>query len=288
MRIVATFSIVACDLDKAEWGVAVQSRFFGVGPVVPWAAAKVGAIATQAYANTSYGPRGLDLLRLGLSAEEVVAVLTRDDPGRSQRQLGIIDREGRAAAYTGGECLDFAGHRVGPNYACQGNILAGPAVVEEMARSFEESPGVPLADRLLRSLVAGQAAGGDRRGMQSAALHVVRPEGGYGGFTDRCITLNVDDHQSPIAELGRLLRLQRLYFTRPDPTSLLPIEGAVRTELEDALQKLGYHAPGGNLGVALERYASTENFEERYAGPDAVDPALLAYLREQASAKPSK
>lgn len=286
MRIVATFSIVACDVDRQEWGVGVQSRFFGVGPVVPWAAAKVGAIATQAYANTSYGPRGLDLLRLGLSAEEAVAVLTRDDPGRSQRQLGVIDREGRAAAYTGSECLDFAGHRVGANYACQGNILAGPAVVEDMARAFEQSSDVPLADRLVRALEAAQAAGGDRRGMQSAALHIVRPEGGYAGFTDRFITLNVDDHPNPIVELGRLLRLQRLYFTRPDPASLLPVEGAVRKELEDALQRLGYHVLGGNLGVALERYTATENFEERYAGPDAIDPALLDYMREQVKTKP--
>lgn len=266
--------------------MAVQSRFFGVGAVVPWAQAKVGAIATQAYANTSYGPRGLDLLRLGLSADEVVAVLTRDDPGRGERQLGVVDRDGRSAAYTGHACLEFAGHRVGDGYACQGNILAGPAVLGGMAEAFEHSASEPLADRLMRALEAAQAAGGDRRGMQSAALYVVRPEGGYGGFNDRHITLHVEDHPTPITELGRLLRMHRLYFTRPDAASLLPVEGHLREELAAALQQLGYFSAGQDLGKALELYAATENFEERLAGPDRLDPALWAYIREQAEHTP--
>lgn len=283
MRIIATFSIVAHDPGAQEWGVAVQSRFFGVGAVVPWAQAKVGAIATQAYANTSYGPQGLDLLRLGLSAAEVVDVLTRDDPVRAERQLGVVDRDGRAAAYTGAQCLDFAGHRVGEHFACQGNILAGPSVVSDMASAFERSAGEPLADRLLHALQAAQAAGGDRRGMQSAALHVVKPEGGYGGFTDRLITLHVEDHPTPIAELGRLLHLQRLYFTRPRPDDLLPVEGDVRERLSAALQRLGYPEAAGDLGRALERYTATENFEERYVGPDRIDPALLEWILEQSN-----
>jgi uncharacterized Ntn-hydrolase superfamily protein len=194
----ATFSIVAHDPEAGEWGVAVQSKFFGVGSVVPWAEAGTGAIATQAAANVSYGPRGLALLREGRDAESVAAELLATDEGRDARQLGIVDRAGRSFAYTGRLCLPYAGHVVGEGFACQGNILAGRGVVEAMAAAFQKTPG-RLAERLLAALEAGQAAGGDKRGQESAALLVVRAEGGYGQYTDRAVDIRVEDHPRPIA-----------------------------------------------------------------------------------------
>jgi uncharacterized Ntn-hydrolase superfamily protein len=203
-ELVATFSIVAADPDAREWGVAVQSRVLAVGALVPFAEAEVGAIATQAWCNTTYGPRGLALLREGLSAEEVVKRLTDEDEGRAERQLAVVDRQGRVAHYTGAECLDWAGAKSGEHYSCQGNILAGREVVEAMGAAFEENKGL-LADRLMAALAAGQEAGGDRRGQQSAALLVVREGEGYGGFSDRMLDLRVDDHERPIDELKRIL-----------------------------------------------------------------------------------
>jgi uncharacterized Ntn-hydrolase superfamily protein len=201
----STFSIVAADPEAGEVGVAVASRFFAVGTVVPFAEAGVGAVATQSFANTSFGPRGLELLARGLNAEEVVRVLTRDDDGREQRQLGVITAAGNAATYTGSKCNSWAGGRSGPNYAVQGNILTGADVPEAMERAFLDSKGKTLAERLYAAIVAGDKAGGDSRGHQSAALVVVRAKGGYGGFTDRAIDLRVDDAPDPIGELGRLL-----------------------------------------------------------------------------------
>lgn len=214
---VATFSIVARDPETGDLGVAVQSKFLGVGAVVPWARADVGAVATQAWANTRWGPEGLALLGKGLSAERTLDLLVERDPGRAWRQAGIVDASGRAASYTGEKALDWAGGVTGDGYACQGNILAGPEVAREMARGFESAEG-PLAERLVAALAAGQAAGGDRRGRQSAALLVVRRGGGYSGFDDRMIDLRVDDHERPIEELGRLLALHRRVFgTAPLP-----------------------------------------------------------------------
>lgn len=206
---VATFSIVAFDPDTGDLGVAVQSKFFGVGAVVPWARADVGAIATQSYANTSYGPEGLALLDDGQPAEAVLERLTQADPGRDRRQLGLVDAEGRPAAYTGAQCFAWAGHRLGAHYCCQGNILAGQAVVDAMAVRFEATAGRPLAERLVAALEGGQAAGGDKRGRQSAALLVVRRGGGYAGLNDRYVDIRVEDHETPIAELARLLALHR-------------------------------------------------------------------------------
>lgn len=203
----STFSIVAVDPATGEAGVAVASKFFSVGSVVPFAKAGVGAVATQSFANTSYGPRGLELLERGLSAEEVVSVLTRADDGRAQRQLGVVTAAGDSATYSGEKCNPWAGGRHGPNYAVQGNILTGEAVVIAMEKAFRESPQKSLAERLYDAIVAGDAAGGDSRGRQSAALVVVRAKGGYGGFTDRAVDLRVDDHVDPIVELGRLLGL---------------------------------------------------------------------------------
>ncbi len=206
--VVATFSIVAYDRETGDLGVAVQSRFLGVGSVVPWAKAGVGAVATQAWANVSFGPEGLAMLEAGKDAAAAVAALTAADAGRDRRQVGIVDAKGRAAAYTGSGCLDWAGHRTGEGFTVQGNILAGKGVVDAMADAFVAAKG-ELADRLVEALAAGQRAGGDKRGMQSAALLVVRKNGGYGGNNDRYIDLRVEDHAEPIAEMKRLLDLYK-------------------------------------------------------------------------------
>ena len=203
---IATFSIVAWDSTTGDLGVAVQSKFFAVGSVVPWARAGVGAVASQAFGNTSFGPKGLDLLAAGRSPAEAMEALLADDTGRAQRQVGIVDANGRAASFTGEECMTWAGGKEGVHYAAQGNILAGPEVVAAMGHAFETTAGL-LGDRLLAALDAGQAAGGDSRGMQSAALLVVRAQGGYGGFNDRWCDLRVDDAPNPFVELRRLYNL---------------------------------------------------------------------------------
>jgi uncharacterized Ntn-hydrolase superfamily protein len=215
--LVATFSIVAVDPRTGELGVAVQSRFLAVGAVVPWAKAGVGAIATQSLANTTYGPRGLELLTAGVAPDDAIKQLTAADERRDVRQVGLVSADGRAATFTGAECLAWAGGRTGPNYAAQGNILAGEAVVTAMAESFEKSAdtGKELGQRLLDALAAGQAAGGDRRGMQSAALLVVREGWGYSGLNDRYRDLRVDDHAEPIAELQRIYEMHRRIFPAP-------------------------------------------------------------------------
>ncbi len=210
-QVVATFSIVAFDPETGDLGVAVQSRFFGVGSVVPFARAGVGAVATQAFANTTWGPEGLALLEAGKPPRAALDILVLDDQGRDRRQAGIVDAKGRAAAFTGKRAMAWAGHVVGEGFSCQGNILAGEEVVEEMADAFRESKG-PLPERLVAALRAGQAAGGDKRGRQSAALLVVRKQGGYAGFNDRYVDIRVEDHKTPIEELARLLVLHRKFF----------------------------------------------------------------------------
>ncbi|MDE0636455.1 MAG: DUF1028 domain-containing protein [Candidatus Poribacteria bacterium] len=210
---VATFSIVGHDPNSGDLGIAVQSKFFAVGAVVPWAEAGVGAIATQSWANTTYGPRGLELLKIGLSAQQTLDHLLRDDSGKKTRQVGIVDANGTPANYTGEECHDWAGAVSGKNYTAQGNILAGEAVVEAMGKAFEETEG-EVADKLMAALSAGQEKGGDKRGQQSAALLVVRKNGGYGGFNDRYIDLRVDDAEEPIEELHRLLGIHKKFFPR--------------------------------------------------------------------------
>ena len=212
---VATFSVVAADPRTGEVGVAVQSRFLAVGAVVPWAQAGAGAMATQSLANTTYGPEGLRLLAAGKSPDDVVKTLTEKDPARAVRQLGVVSADGRAATFTGAECHAWAGGRLGSNFAVQGNILAGEAVVQAMAESLEKSEGGELAQRMIDALAAGQAAGGDKRGMQSAALLVVREGWGYAGLSDRYRDLRVDDHATPIAELQRLYDLHKALFPQP-------------------------------------------------------------------------
>ena len=210
---VATFSIVGYDPETEALGIAVQSKFFAVGSVVPWAEAGVGAIATQSHANTTYGPNGLKLLKSGLSAEQALERLIADDPGRATRQIGIVDAKGNTAHYTGDACNEWAGAVSGENYTAQGNILAGEAVVKAMGNAFEETEG-ELADKLMAALFAGQAAGGDTRGQQSAALLVVQADSGYGGFNDRYIDLRVDDAEAPIEELQRLLEIHKKLVPR--------------------------------------------------------------------------
>src|ERR671936_2384984 len=210
--VVATYSIVACDLDAGQWGVAVQSKFLAVGSVVPWAEPHVGAIATQSYANPRYGPDGLALLRDGRSAEETIAALTTADDDRAVRQVGVVDREGRAATFTGPDCQEWAGGRTGDGYAAQGNILVSEETVNALAVTFEQTAGEPLAERLIECLAAAQAAGGDRRGQQSAALLVVEKDGGYAKLSDVAVDLRVDDHAQPIVELRRLYGLHQELF----------------------------------------------------------------------------
>ncbi|MCY0877034.1 MAG: DUF1028 domain-containing protein, partial [Firmicutes bacterium] len=236
---ISTFSIVAVDVATGEIGVAVQSRFLAVGAAVPWVASDAGAIATQAFANTSYGPHGLDLLRSAHTPEETLTLLLKDDPQRNDRQVGIVDRAGRSATFTGEDCFSYAGGRCGPGFACQGNILAGPQVVDALANVFLSSTGT-LAERLLAALSAGQKAGGDKRGMQSAALYIAKPKGGYGGFNDRYIDLRVDDHIQPIEELGRLLALHRLYFERTRPEDRLTLTGEALQMVFTHLRETGY------------------------------------------------
>jgi uncharacterized Ntn-hydrolase superfamily protein len=275
--LVSTYSIAACDLEAGHWGVATQSKFLAVGSVVPWAEPHVGAIATQAYANPRYGPAGLALLREGLAAQEVVDRLTAADEGREHRQLGVVDRDGRSASFTGSECMEWAGGKTGPCYAAQGNILVSAATVEEIARSFEQTRGKPLAERLLDCLDAAQAAGGDRRGQQSSALLVVEQDGGYAKLSDTIVELRVEDHERPLEELRRLYGLHQAIFGETPRDEWLAVDAALASELRERLAKLGYE---GELEQAFNRWAGNVNLEERVDGVTEIDPVVLRELRE--------
>src|SRR3954466_3577365 len=269
--LLATYSICACDLDVGQWGVAAQSKFLAVGSVVPWAAPHVGAIATQAYANPRYGPNGLELLRSGLSASEGVERLTEADHGRDERQLGIVDAQGRGATFTGAGCHAWAGGVAGEGFAAQGNILVSGETVDAIVATFEGSAGRPLAERLIACLAAAQAAGGDSRGQQSSALLVVERDGGYAALSDVLVDLRVDDHERPIEELARVYELHQQLFGRTPERLWLTLEGELRAEVEERLGRLGYDS--------LESWASVENLEERVDGEDAIDPIVLEALR---------
>ncbi|HVD14005.1 MAG TPA: DUF1028 domain-containing protein [Actinomycetota bacterium] len=276
-----TFSIVAYDPGSTSWGVAVASKFLAVGAVVPWGRAGAGAVATQAMANLSYGPGGLDLLAGGFSADQVVIRLTAADGEREHRQLGVVDAAGRGSTWTGASCMDWAGGEAGEGYAVQGNILTGPEVVAAMLAAWHDGGGEVLARRLVAALAAGDQAGGDRRGRQSAALRVWRVGAAYGGELDLAVDLRVDDHRAPVGELARLLDLHELYFGKPDPDSLLPLEGELAAEVAASLERLGYPSDGGaRLEEALMAWAGTENYEERLA-PGKLDPVVLEQLRRQ-------
>jgi uncharacterized Ntn-hydrolase superfamily protein len=269
VRTLSTFSIVAYDPQAAEWGVAVQSKFLAVGALVSWAQAGAGAVATQSYANVSFGPEGLALMSGGMSAQDALDRLLAADDGRERRQVGLVDAQGGTATYTGSGCHEWAGGLTGSYYAVQGNILVGRATVEAMAASFEKSEG-ELADRLVEALAAGQAAGGDRRGQQSAAVLVVRHGGGYGGTTDRYLDLRVDDDTQPIERLKDLVDLHHLFFKPPVSGEMVAIEGEMAREIQEILRRAGYY-DGPLNGIydaatqkALSTFIGTENFEERF------------------------
>ena len=273
-----TFSIVACDLQEQSWGVAVASKFPAVGAVVPFARAGAGAVATQSFANTSFGPCGLDLMESGLSAQKALDELLKDDPDREQRQVGLVDPKGNSATFTGSGCFAWAGGLRGKGYAIQGNILAGGKVVPTMEKAFLKAKG-NLPDRLFAALKAGDRAGGDKRGRQSAAIYVVKPKGGYGGYLDRWIDYRVDDHEDPVPRLGELLMLHELYFGKSPESERMQIKGRVLTHLTTILQQQGYLKKETEFVSAFTAFIGNENFEER-ADPDAkwIDRPVLRYL----------
>jgi uncharacterized Ntn-hydrolase superfamily protein len=276
-----TFSIVACDMQEQSWGVAVASKFPAVGAVVPFARAGAGAIATQSFANTSFGPRGLDLMGSRLSAQKTLEELLKDDPDREQRQVGLVDLKGNSATFTGSGCFVWAGGLHGEGYAIQGNILAGGKVVPAMEKAYLKAKG-NLPARLFAALHAGDRAGGDKRGRQSAAIYVVKPKGGYGGYLDRWIDYRVDDHEDPVPRLGELLTLHELYFGKSPETERMQIKGRVLTHLTTILQQQGYLKKETQFVSAFNALIGNENFEER-ADPTAkwIDRPVLKYLVEK-------
>ncbi|MBN1486360.1 MAG: DUF1028 domain-containing protein [Anaerolineae bacterium] len=288
MQPIATFSLVAYDAQRKEWGVAVQSKFLAAAAVVSWARANAGAVATQSYANMAYGPQGLELMAQGMPANEVIETLIRDDADRALRQIGVVDKEGRAAAYTGDGCNAWAGHITGAGFACQGNILV-PGTVEAIAQRFEAVRGGAgeLADWLVEALAAGQAAGGDKRGRQAAGVLVVRENGGYGGNNDRYLDLRVDDDPYPIQKLKKLVEMHHLFFGAVDPNDLVPL-ASVAGELQTLLKRTGHydgpinHTFDEATRKALRVLVGIENLEERWAGEgDMIDQQVVEYLKDR-------
>ncbi|MDQ3986799.1 MAG: DUF1028 domain-containing protein [Actinomycetota bacterium] len=285
-----TFSIVAWDSSSPagpRWGVAVASKFLAVGAIVPWARSRAGAVATQSFANLSYGIDGLNSLAFGEDADLVVRTLTEADEDRATRQLGIVDSYGRAASFTGEECFEWAGHRVGDGFCCQGNILTGPEVVDAMVASFGVGGG-SLAERLVKALAAGDEKGGDRRGKQSAAVLVVGEGAGYGGKSDTAVDLRVDDHREPVRELGRLLDLHALIFPDSSDLEFIDVDPTLAGEIRELLQRLAYD-PGPGTGYdaklrqTLFRFVGTENLEERWTDEERVEKGVFEFLRRKAS-----
>jgi len=275
--VVATYSIVACDLAAGQWGIGVQSKFLAVGSVVPWAEPHVGAIATQSYANPRYGPDGLALLREGRTASEVVEALISADEGRAERQVGVVDGQGRAATFTGEACHEWAGGRTGDCYAAQGNILVSAATVDALATTFESNAHLELAERLIECLAAAQAAGGDRRGQQSASLLTVQKDEGYAKLSDTVVDLRVDDHERPIAELRRLFSLHQELFGATPEEDWVEVDDTLASELRHRLGTLGYT---DELEKAFSDWAGAANLEERIDGVTRLDPIVLEALRK--------
>lgn len=280
-----TFSIVGYDENTGELGIAVASKFLAVGAVVPFAKAGVGAIATQSLANLSYGVEGLELLEKGLSPKEVIEKITEKDDGHALRQVGIVDVKGQSATYTGDDCYDWAGGAAAKNYAVQGNILVSQQVIEQMEATFEQTEG-SLAERLTAALLAGDSAGGDSRGRQSAALLVVKENGSYGGYTDRYIDLRVDDHPDPVQELIRLLKLRELYFEKPQDEDVMELSSEQIKTIGEYLSTLEYVSSDSNseqqILDALDTYQHTENFDERVQPKGKLDRKVWEFLEEQA------
>lgn len=273
-----TFSIVACDLKENSWGVAVASKFPAVGAVVPWAIAGAGAVATQSFANTSFGPRGLEMMAAGLSADETLAKLLMDDPDHELRQIGLVDAKGKAATFTGSGCFPWAGGVKGKGYAIQGNILASAKVIPAMEKKFLATKG-DLPSRLHAALLAGDRAGGDKRGRQSAAIYVVKPNGGYGGYVDRWIDYRVDDHEDPVPRLGELLELHRLYFDKSPESDRTALKGKSLEQITGILKRTGHLKKTTSFVDAFNAFIGNENFEER-ADPNGqwIDKPVLKYL----------
>lgn len=273
-----TFSIVACDLEEQAWGVAVASKFPAVGAVVPWVQAQAGAVATQSFANTSFGPQGLALMAEGRSAEETLERLLEDDPEKELRQVGLVDAKGGSATFSGTSCFSWAGGVAGSGYAIQGNILASENVVPAMERAFLQTAG-KLPERLHAALLAGDRAGGDKRGRQSAAIYVAKPKAGYGGYLDRWLDYRVDDHEDPVPRLGELLEMHDLYFGKSPETDRLPVEGEVLQQITLILTRTGYLKNGREFNAAFSELIGNENFEER-ADPEGkwIDAPVLSYL----------
>lgn len=273
-----TFSIVACDLEEKAWGVAVASKFPAVGAVVPWVQAEAGAVATQSFANTSYGPRGLALMGTGFSAQETLDKLLADDPDKELRQVGLVDAKGRSATFSGSECFAWAGGVSGPGYAIQGNILANDRVVPAMEEAFLRTNG-NLPTRLNAALLAGDRAGGDKRGRQSAAIYVAKPKAGYGGFVDRWLDYRVDDHEDPVPRLGELLEMHNLYFGKSPETDRVELKENTFQQMTEILTQTGYLKNGKGFTDAFNEFIGNENFEER-ADPQAqwIDGPVLEYL----------
>ncbi len=283
--IITTFSIVAADLATGDLGIAVASKFLACGAVVPWASAGAGAVATQSFANTAYGPDGIRMMRDGLSARDALAKLLADDADRDLRQVGLVDARGGAAAHTGPGCYPWAGHHVGDGFTCQGNILVGQDTVDAMASAFRGSKG-ELSGRLVTALAAGDKAGGDKRGKQASAVYVVRPKGGYGGMNDVLVDLRVDDRPDPVTELKRLLDLRDLYFGKSPSSEKLKIEGTVLADLKRVMTSRGFYR--GDVASpwdettekALDTFIATENFEERVdLKKRTIDAPVLSFLR---------
>lgn len=276
-----TFSIIGFDPKTNELGIAVQSKFIGVGSVVPWAKAGVGAVATQSFANPAYGPDGLKLMEEGKTAQETIDILTNNDDGKELRQVGIMDAQGRAATFTGSGCYDWAGGRIGENCVAQGNILVSEQVVDAMVDVFEQTKG-NLAERLLQALDAGQDAGGDSRGKQAAAIYVVKEKGGYLQANDRMIDLRVDEHPDPIKELIRIYKLHTLYFGVTKKENISDIEGDVRSKIEKHLHRLGLlqdvQVNDDVLYKALSDFHRVENFEGRELERGKIDKEVLDFL----------
>jgi uncharacterized Ntn-hydrolase superfamily protein len=278
-----TFSIVAFDSASSSWGVAVASKCLAVGHAVPWGSAGTGAVATQALANLAYGRDALALLLEGVTADEAVRRIVEPDPLATQRQVGVVDAKGGAASYTGPDCLPWAGGIVDGEVTVQGNILAGEQVLTAMLSAYRDAVSQPFVTRLVRALEDGEAAGGDRRGKQSACVRVWREGAAYGGGLDVAVDLRVDDDPEPVAELVRLVELHDLYFCRPDPATLLDLDGPLEQEVTAALTALDYAPETEGFEPAFERWVGTENFEERYVA-GKIDPRVLEHLRRQAAA----
>ena len=279
----ATYSIVAVDPDTQTVGIGVQSKFLAAGAIVPWVQAGVGAVATQAMANTQYGPRGLALLQASYTPDQVIARLTQDDEGRSSRQMGVVSISGKAAAYTGDACTPWAGHIVGDGFTCQGNILASEEVVAQMVHAYQKTGG-DLVQRLLATLDAAQSAGGDTRGMQAAALVVEQPGGGFGGLGDRIMDLRVDDHPEPLKELRRLVGIHRLIFCPGDPDRRIRLEGPIVKRVQRCLTAAGvYRGPENGILDSetirvLEQFMIRENMASRIQEEPWLDGDVYEYM----------